>query len=342
MNKVNPLISVIVPVYNVEKYLERCLESIVKQNYNNYEVIIINDGSTDNSQNIIETYALKYTMINAYSRENKGLLYTRVDGVNKAKGKYIMFVDSDDWLENNALRVFANEIDKYDYDIIRANYNIFLGEKIQKVNDLKQDVISKEQLNQKLYKKLMTTDSFNNVWRQVIKKEIIDIDSIDTTICMGEDIIFNLACYKNVNNMKILNDNVYNYRINSSSINQTISTKRLTNNIEDLFKVYKKLTQEMILLKNKENIKLAYIRYLKKANYALLRLVCNCNDNELISKKIDEVFEKDITKEARKIIRIINILKLKEFIFIFLILKENKKIYSKLLILLKMIYNNKK
>lgn len=108
--------SIIVPVYNVEKYLKRCLDSIINQSYKNFELIIINDGSTDSSEEIIKSF--KDSRIKYFKQENKGLSITRNKGVEVASGDYLLFVDSDDYLNNDLLEVLNNNLDK-NYDLVR-------------------------------------------------------------------------------------------------------------------------------------------------------------------------------------------------------------------------------
>lgn len=115
-------VSVIVPVYNVEDYLEKCLESLVNQDFENYEIIIVNDGSPDNSQHIIDKYVKNYpNLIRGYKKENGGLSSARNYGIKKAKGEYIVFVDSDDYVTQNYLSALYNEATSKDYDIVACN-----------------------------------------------------------------------------------------------------------------------------------------------------------------------------------------------------------------------------
>ena len=106
-----PLLSVIVPVYNVEKYLKRCLESILVQSWNDYEIILVDDGSTDSSAQICDVYAEKYEMIRVIHKENKGLSDTRNRGIEEASGEYVYFPDSDDWLEPNTFSELSDVIE---------------------------------------------------------------------------------------------------------------------------------------------------------------------------------------------------------------------------------------
>ena len=114
----NDLISVIVPVYNVKNYLEKCLDSIINQTYKNLEIILINDGSTDESLDICYMYEKKDNRIKVFNNRNKGLSYSRNFGVKNSNDKYVMFVDSDDFISNsNIIEKFINilERDKCDF-----------------------------------------------------------------------------------------------------------------------------------------------------------------------------------------------------------------------------------
>lgn len=120
MAKVN--ISVIVPVYNVENYLKQCLESLVNQKIDNYEIVVVNDGSPDDSQKIIDKYVEKYPkLLKSYIKENGGLSSARNYGIEKAKGEYIAFVDSDDYVSENYLNLLFKKAISNDYDIVVCN-----------------------------------------------------------------------------------------------------------------------------------------------------------------------------------------------------------------------------
>ncbi len=115
--------TVIDTVFNKAKTLKRCLDSILSSSFNEFEIIIINDGSTDDSQSIIEQYQKKYKNINVYKQTNMGIGYTRKLGIQSANGEYIIFVDADDTIDLNLLSVLNEEINKYPPDIIKYNIN---------------------------------------------------------------------------------------------------------------------------------------------------------------------------------------------------------------------------
>ena len=104
-----PFFSIIIPVYNVEQYLQDCLNSVVKQYYIDYELICVNDGSTDGSLVVLEEYQQKYPQITIISQQNKGLSAARNAGIQAAKGDYLFFLDSDDWIEPNTLEMLARK-----------------------------------------------------------------------------------------------------------------------------------------------------------------------------------------------------------------------------------------
>lgn len=117
----NPLFSIIIPVYNVEQYLHQCLDSILAQDFNNYEVICVNDGSTDGSWQILEEYAGKYSQIKITNRQNAGTASARNDGMQQAQGDYIWFVDSDDWILEDSLFKLSEQLKLHQPDVLCFN-----------------------------------------------------------------------------------------------------------------------------------------------------------------------------------------------------------------------------
>ena len=130
--------SIIIPVYNVEKYINKCLNSILNQTYKNYEVIIINDGTKDNSVEIINKYVKKYNNFKLYNKENGGLSDARNYGLKYVSGDYLLFVDSDDYIDNNLLKELNNILSEKEYDLIKFKINLVdeTGLLIRKENGL--------------------------------------------------------------------------------------------------------------------------------------------------------------------------------------------------------------
>lgn len=141
--------SFIVPVYNAEKYLDRCIKSMLKQSLQNFEIILIDDASTDNSIGIMKKYQERNSNISIYRNEkNKGVSYSRNIGIKKAQGEYLVFCDADDWYEENALEQFSNAIEKYNADFVTSNYYISYDNakiKISSENQFAKENITKEE-----------------------------------------------------------------------------------------------------------------------------------------------------------------------------------------------------
>ena len=227
-----PKLSVIVPVYNTEKYLRECIDSILAQTFTDFELILADDGSTDQSGSICDEYAQKDNRIIVAHQKNAGVTAARKRGVNIASGEYVTFVDSDDWIdrdayfriwsaleENNAeVGVFAMVAEKDSPAVIR-NY---VGE----------GSFSKEMLQQTVYPKLLFDYSLNragiipSLCNKVMKRELLvkAIEVIPDELDYGEDAISGYLCILNANTVWITNTPFYHYRDNPSSISHAGSS----------------------------------------------------------------------------------------------------------------------
>ena len=117
-----PLLTVVIPVYNVEKYLKRCIESILIQEWKNYDILLVDDGSTDNSPQICDDYAKAYEFISVIHKKNGGLSAARNTGISHAEGEYVYFPDSDDWIEPDTFISLAEVVESQKFDIISFNF----------------------------------------------------------------------------------------------------------------------------------------------------------------------------------------------------------------------------
>ena len=113
-----PLVSILVPAYNVAQYLHKCLDSIVNQTYQQLQVVVVDDGSSDNSLSIVKDYAAKYPFVEVYHQENAGVAAARNNLLSHVKGDYVLFVDSDDWLELDMIEFLISKIEKYKVDVV--------------------------------------------------------------------------------------------------------------------------------------------------------------------------------------------------------------------------------
>ncbi len=237
-----PKLSIIIPVYNVEEYLKDCLNSVLKQRFTDYEVICINDGSTDNSLQILNEYKLKYPQIKIIDQENKGLSAARNKGIEKATGDYILFLDSDDWLVDNALEMLANAI--VDEDFIVFNGKRFIED--SGVEEADMGVEEKELSGWGYYNKYaLQSRKFHFVCvvlRAYKRSFLLNNNLFFEDGLYHEDNLFTpIACYY-AQKVKVIPDVLYVYRIRKGSITTNQSFKSLT----DIIQVANKLSDFFI------------------------------------------------------------------------------------------------
>lgn len=208
-------ISIILPVYNSEKTIKRTIDSLLQQDYENYEIIIINDGSSDNSDTICNKYKEKYKNIKYYYINNHGVSHARNYGINKAEGDYIMFIDSDDEYMSDTLKSINEVLYKKDYDWVVFGY-----ERIHVDNNNKMKLMQTKQieLNEDIDKKnfvekLQQNFLFNQIWNKVYKKSVIKkINNIfDEGISSGEDYRFNLKYIEHIQKAIYIEKILYKY-----------------------------------------------------------------------------------------------------------------------------------
>lgn len=227
--KVQPLISVIVPVYNVEKYIKRCVESIMRQTFTDgIECILINDASPDKSiqiiENLIEEYKGNIQFRILSHTKNKGVVAARQTGINEASGKYLSFLDSDDYIEPDMLHDFYKEIERSKADIIIADY-ITDTEKGSTYHRQQARQLPKEALSDILTDKLPAF-----IWNKLYKRELfLNKDfHIPENINMGEDLIMNVIAFYHARKIAYINKAYIHYRReNEYSFCNTIDNNKL-------------------------------------------------------------------------------------------------------------------
>ena len=223
-------ITVIVPVYNVENYLNKCLDSLINQTYKNLEIIVINDGSTDNSGEICQEYAQKDNRIIYVEQENGGLSDARNAGLERMTGSYVTFVDSDDWVEPNYVEVLHNKLIGYQADIAIGNYYSYNEDEAMYYFH-----VNSESYYEKLYDnisifenlydaKQMKSFSLISAWGKLYKAELFDYIRFDKGK-LGEDGYINQKLYLLVQKVIYINQGLYAYRQRSGSITKTWTEK---------------------------------------------------------------------------------------------------------------------
>lgn len=205
----NPQISIIVPVYNTESYIRRCLDSICAQSFTNFEVILIDDGSTDHSGIICDQYAKKYTNFKVYHVENGGPSRARNKGLECARGMYVTFVDGDDWLEQNALEIYISAIELYQADVVKAGY-IKEYNKRSVVVKIEHEVIYTDL--ESFFVGIEDSKYYGFLWNGVYRKNVIGHIRMDETIRWCEDHMFTCEVLLHATKMVLLSDALYHYR----------------------------------------------------------------------------------------------------------------------------------
>lgn len=297
----NIKISVIIPVYNVEKYIGQCLDSIVNQTYKNLEIIIVNDGSNDNSLEIINRYSQNDRRIKIINLENKGVSFVRNIGIKNSEGNYISFVDSDDYLNLNTYEKLAENLDGE--DLIIFNYGRFensTGEII------KEKYVSDDEMQELPEEKRYLYSKINHsCWNKLYKTEYLKRNKFKFFEILYEDVFFNLEVIYSTNNIKILNESFYNYRVNRKDSIMGNRNNNDLNYIQRQVSAYKTNFENInkLIEKNKNNYsagKLVYI--LSERENWRAKLERNLNFEE-IDKYLREYFKKENTNElATKIL----------------------------------------
>ena len=272
-------VSIIVAAYNIEDYIERCLNSIINQSFKDLEIIVVNDGSTDKTLEKIQKMADKDSRIIIIDKENGGVNSARNIGLRKAVGKYILFVDGDDWLELDAIQKLYENIEIRNLDLLLYNaYEAYDNEK-------KEMYTFSKNISSNYVKELLLSNIAPSIWCKFIKKDCIQNIKLPTNTGYGEDLV--VVCDLFSENIKIgtLNECLYNYYQRSNSVTNNISLKIL--DLDKTFVLIKKLLV-------KKNIYDLYIKEFEFLVYKHLFMnqIINMNYRNGITKKLYSFYKK--------------------------------------------------
>lgn len=222
----NPKISIIVPIYNVEKFLPRCLDSLLAQTFPDFELLLIDDGSKDRSGDICDKYALKDQRIRVFHKENGGVASARQFGVSLATGEYVIHIDADDWIESNMLCDMVDKIGNADILVTDYYHNSKLGE--QKYVRQKDCATSEE-----LLEAIVKGEVFGSLWHKLLRRNLYQSIKFNTdlTFCEDQLLLFKiLTTYK----CKVINLHkaYYHYEYCDSSITQRTDREYFDNKIK--------------------------------------------------------------------------------------------------------------
>lgn len=227
-------VSVVVPIYNVEDYLEKCINSIINQTYQNLEIILVDDGSTDRSPSICNEWGEKDDRIVVIHKENGGLSSARNAGLKVATGEYIMFEDSDDWLELNAVEKCVERIEKDESDLVVFGYKK-ISENGEIIGDFTFGNVTytKDEMTSQLHRRILEM-SFGYAWNKLYRLSIIKNSGVvnDGNIIDREDLFFNLQLYKYLGVISYLDYVGYYYLQRNNSLLHNADLARL-NRMDD-------------------------------------------------------------------------------------------------------------
>lgn len=343
----NDLISVIIPVYNAEKYIESCLNAVLGQSYENIEVIVINDGSTDNSLKIIKK--LKDKRLKIIDRENCGAAYCRYQGAKIAKGKYIIFIDADDYIKPSYIKILHEQISKNKVDIVRCHFIKYKnGKGINEKSIIDEDkIFKKANYEPFIYDLLYNSIYFNSMCKQIINADILKNISIKNyDINYGEDVLYEMQIINNSKSIMIINDYLYFYRQNENSITYTKDLKIIKQKLLSICKLHQiqleNIKNSKIKNKNKyynfvanKFLKTLYLQYCNLIKYSkneekTIKEIYNLEStNKLLNNLNKKIIEKNLFyKIGMKLISKKSIKTLKyytKFIVLPLLNHHNKK-----------------
>ena len=238
-----PRISVIVPVYNGEKYLKPCIDSVLAQTFTDFELLAVNDGSKDGSPAILEEYARKDARVRVISQENAGVSAARNHALEEASGEYLAFIDADDWLEPDALAAAQAILEKERPDVwlwnsvleypdhqqrlAYENTDRLIGE-AQELLDMRWCMFTEFDKNGKRF------FGSRNVWAKFIRRELVEKGRIrfDEQLRLHEDTLFMLEVYEKARSLYITNDYWYHHRLEAGSVTSRYAPYAVRNNAE--------------------------------------------------------------------------------------------------------------
>lgn len=219
-----PLFSIIVPVYNASKYLKKCVDTIISQTYENIEVILIDDGSTDNSGKICDQYSINDKRVKVIHKKNEGVSIARETGVKLATGEYISCIDSDDWISENYFNFFSSIIKEEHPDIAYCSYYSVINDVVLKhKQQIETGIYNKNKIIEKIFPILLENAKgeyfIPHLWAAVFKKKLYEKYQVkNVKIDIGEDNACNKCMIYHANSIYLSNEALYYYRINSDSV----------------------------------------------------------------------------------------------------------------------------
>ncbi len=244
------LVSIIIPVYNADRFLKKCLDSVVRQSYINIEIICINDGSTDNSFKILQEYTIKDKRIHLINTKNLGVSHARNLGLNKAKGSFVLFVDADDWIDFNCIELLLRFSETNKCDVVMFPYMRECNRVSLKRTLFDDSMVLNGDQCRRLARRMIgpidnevtspaILDSYGTIWGKLYKRMIIsDLSFVDLSmIGSAEDSLFNMFAFKKARTVGYCQDVLYHYRKNNDLSITTRSIPQLKDKWKSMFSI---------------------------------------------------------------------------------------------------------
>lgn len=314
------LVNVIVPVYNAEKFLNKSIGSVINQSYKNIKLILVNDGSTDNSEKICHKYALSDKRIKVISQKNKGSAAARNTGIRHATGDFVFFLDADDFIEKKAIEILVAKYSQYQSDLVMGNFS-----KLENNGEIIKQSVSFHPNDQPFtgqIKKLAKTDIASYIrhflkhpsnhlisycWARLYKLSIIKKNRIfaNEDMRLFEDFVFNLEYLKHTNNIVFVNQALYTYMMHSSHVSASMAIIKADSLLHDM-NVFKIKATEFLQQAETEVTKTTNIK--KEighalTHYVIIFLIRSCrqvtkDNRKRIYQEIKKVINAPIFRES--------------------------------------------
>lgn len=341
-------VSIIIPVYNAEKFLGKCINSVLTQTYENWEIIIIDDGSTDNSEKIYNEFAKNDNRFKVYYQDNKGVSAARNFGINIAQGKYIIFIDADDWIEKDFIDRMIEVIEKEKADMVQCNFYYVRNDTFEKrkhispnysirenLEELQLDILYREYEEKKNHN---SVGAIRSVWGKIFKASILKEIKFNENIDIFEDGIFILYALQMMKKVVLIDEYLYYYRITEVSSN----IKFKTDFDKKVLIIFKEMQNFVTKYKKDEKfIKCFYIMIFEMISATLEKDIFNIHNKSNKKEKIirlknfiqqnycktslKQINKKDLNKNQKLLIFLLNS-KLYSIIYYLYVIKQKIKI----------------
>lgn len=265
-----PFFSIILPVYNVKKYLNRCVDRLLCEKFRDFEIILVDDGSTDGCYNICDEYMKKDSRISVIHKENGGLSSARNEGFKIAKGKYIFWLDSDDYIVQDALNILYNYLQDDNIDIIKYNF-IKQPASMPEYSILKEGLYNKDEIcNGVLKLAIENTGRFIwSVWSHIYRRKFLEqnnLSFVSEREIGSEDYLFNLQSYLRAKNILVIKEALYNYDLRIGSL----TNRYRWNLMNQYLKLYNLMCNEIVQSHNNQLMESLYNFYVWNGYHVLM------------------------------------------------------------------------